>query len=127
MHARVSILLPTFNSAETVRETLESVKWADEILVVDSFSTDANLEICREFGARILQHEYLNSAKQKNWAVTQCKKRLGLQIDTDEQLEPVLVKRLSASLRLFLRRSRCFACPAKITSSGVGKVRRHLS
>ena len=36
----ISVLLPTFNSAAIVRETLESIKWADEILVVDSFSTD---------------------------------------------------------------------------------------
>jgi glycosyltransferase involved in cell wall biosynthesis len=88
MHARISILLPTFNSAETVRETLESVKWADEILVVDSFSTDATLDVCREYGARTIQHEYVNSAKQKNWAVSQCKNEWVLQIDTDELLEP---------------------------------------
>ena len=43
MRPLISILLPTFNSAATVRETLESVKWADEILIVDSFSTDRTL------------------------------------------------------------------------------------
>jgi glycosyltransferase involved in cell wall biosynthesis len=88
MRARISILLPTFNNAATVRETLESVKWADEIVVVDSFSTDATLEICKEYGARIIQHEYINSAKQKNWAVPQCSHEWILQIDTDEVLEP---------------------------------------
>jgi glycosyltransferase involved in cell wall biosynthesis len=70
-----------------VRETLESVKWADEILVVDSFSTDRTLEICREYGARIIQHEYLNSARQKNWAAPQCRYEWVLQIDTDEALQ----------------------------------------
>jgi glycosyltransferase involved in cell wall biosynthesis len=88
MRPRISILLPTFNSAATVRETLESVKWADEILVVDSFSTDTTLEICRRYGARVLQHEYVNSAKQKNWALPQCTNEWVLQIDTDEVLEP---------------------------------------
>jgi glycosyltransferase involved in cell wall biosynthesis len=88
MRQRISILLPTFNNATTVRETLESVKWADEILVVDSFSADDTLAICSEYGARIVQHEYVNSAKQKNWAVAQCKHEWVLQIDTDEVLEP---------------------------------------
>src|SRR6185295_2035582 len=87
MRPPISILLPTFNSAATVRETLESVKWADEILIVDSFSTDQTLDICREYGARIIQHEYLNSARQKNWAAPQCKHEWVLQIDTDETLE----------------------------------------
>jgi glycosyltransferase involved in cell wall biosynthesis len=73
-----------------VRHTFESVKWADEILVVDSYSTDRTLEICREYGARIIQHEYINSAKQKNWALPQCAFEWVLQIDTDEVLEPGL-------------------------------------
>jgi glycosyltransferase involved in cell wall biosynthesis len=83
----ISVLLPTFNNENIVRACLESVKWADEILVVDSYSTDATLDICRQYGARIIQHEYINSAKQKNWAVSQCKYEWILQIDTDEVLE----------------------------------------
>jgi len=52
--------------------------------VVDSFSADRTLDICHEFGARIIQHEYINSAKQKNWAAPQCKHEWVLQIDSDE-------------------------------------------
>jgi glycosyltransferase involved in cell wall biosynthesis len=66
------------------------VKWADEILVVDSYSTDDTLELCRAYGARILRHEYVNSAKQKNWAVPQCRHEWVLQIDTDEVVSPEL-------------------------------------
>jgi glycosyltransferase involved in cell wall biosynthesis len=80
----LSVLLPTYNSASTVKATLDSVKWADEIVVVDSYSTDETLEICREYGARIIQHEYINSAKQKNWALPQCSHPWVLQVDTDE-------------------------------------------
>src|SRR4029079_11013563 len=68
MQPPISILLPTFNNESSVRDTLESVKWADEILVVDSFSTDNTVQICKDFGARVIQHEYLNSAKHKNVA-----------------------------------------------------------
>jgi glycosyltransferase involved in cell wall biosynthesis len=67
----ISVLLPTGNPARTVRATLESVKWADEILVVNSCSTDETLDICRGYGARVIQHEYINSAKQKNRALPQ--------------------------------------------------------
>src|ERR1044071_3511793 len=98
MRQPVSILLPTFNSAASVRETLESVKWADEILVADSFSTDNTLDICREYGARIIQHEYINSAKQKNWAAPQCTNEWVLQIDTDETLEAGAREEIEAAL-----------------------------
>src|ERR1043166_632869 len=87
MPATISVLLPTFNNAGTVRATLESIRWADEILVVDSFSTDSTLDICREYGARIIQHEYIQSAKQKNWAIPQCSHEWILEIDSDEVLE----------------------------------------
>jgi glycosyltransferase involved in cell wall biosynthesis len=87
---KVSVLLPTYNNERIIRNCLESVKWADEILVVDSFSTDRTLDICREYGARILQHEYIQSAKQKNWAIPQCAHAWVLQIDSDEVLEPGL-------------------------------------
>jgi len=88
--AKLSVLLPTYNCENLVRECLEQVRWADEILVVDSFSTDGTLDIAREYGARIIQHEYINSARQKNWAIPQCSCEWVLQIDTDECLEPGL-------------------------------------
>jgi glycosyltransferase involved in cell wall biosynthesis len=87
MPEKITVLLPTFNNAEIIRATLESIRWADEILVVDSFSTDNTLDICREYGARVLQHEYIQSSKQKNWAIPQCAYEWVLQIDTDEVLE----------------------------------------
>jgi glycosyltransferase involved in cell wall biosynthesis len=87
MPGKISVLLPTFNNAEIIRATLESIRWADEILVVDSFSTDSTLDICREYGARVIQHEYIQSSKQKNWAIPQCAHEWVLQIDTDEVLE----------------------------------------
>lgn len=85
--AKLSVLLPTYNEEDMIKDCLESVKWADEILVVDTFSTDHTLEIAREYGARIIQHEYINSAKQKNWAIPQCKYEWVLQIDADERLD----------------------------------------
>ncbi|MDM8543759.1 glycosyltransferase family 2 protein [Desulfococcaceae bacterium HSG9] len=84
---KLTVLIPTYNNESIIRNCLESVKWADEILVCDSYSTDRTLEIAREFGARILQHEYIGPAKQKNWVIPQCKYEWVLSIDTDECLE----------------------------------------
>ena len=68
---RLTVIIPTFNEETTIRDCLESVGFADEILVVDSHSTDATVSIAREAGARVLQHEYVYSARQKNWAIPQ--------------------------------------------------------
>ena len=87
---KLSVLLPAYNEETKIIECLESVKWADEILVVDSYSTDKTLDIVRKYGARIIHHEYINSAKQKNWAIPQCKYEWVLQMDADERLEPAL-------------------------------------
>ena len=66
--AKLAVLLPTYNEESVIADCLESIKWADEILVVDSFSTDKTLLIAEKYGVRIIQHEYVNSAKQKNWS-----------------------------------------------------------
>lgn len=96
--AKLSVLLPTFNNAAIIRPTLESIRWADEILVVDSFSTDGTVELCREYGASILQHEYIQSARQKNRAIPRCAHEWVLQIDTDEVLEPGMEGEIKAAL-----------------------------
>jgi glycosyltransferase involved in cell wall biosynthesis len=66
--------------------------------VVDSFSTDGTVEVCREYGARIVQHEYINSAKQKNWAAPQCQHEWVLQIDTDEVVSAELHQEIEEAL-----------------------------
>src|SRR5215204_1936981 len=113
MRQPISILLPTFNSAASVRDTLESVKWADEILVVDSFSTDETIDICREYGARIIQHEYVNSAKQKNWAAPQCTHEWVFQIDTDEIMEAGSREEIEASLSAVAKDVHAFRLPRR--------------
>jgi glycosyltransferase involved in cell wall biosynthesis len=95
---KVTVLIPAFNNAALMPGLLEDVKWADQILVADSFSTDATLEIAKSYGADIIQHEYINSAKQKNWAIPQSKHDWILLIDTDERLTPELQAEIQAIL-----------------------------
>ncbi|MGD0090198.1 MAG: glycosyltransferase family 2 protein [Planctomycetota bacterium] len=95
----LSILVPVFNEEANLSACLESVREAaDEILVVDSFSTDRTVEIAKGFGARVLQHEYLNSAAQKNWAIPQCRHSWVFIIDADERMTAELRAEIQALL-----------------------------
>jgi glycosyltransferase involved in cell wall biosynthesis len=95
---KLTVLVPTRNEETNLRDCLESVKWADELLVVDSFSTDGTLAIAEEFGARVLQHEYINSAAQKNWAIPQTEHDWVMVLDADERVTPELAGEIRAQL-----------------------------
>ena len=110
---KISILLPTYNCEKTIEKTLESVVWADEILVVDSFSNDRTLDIVKKFGAKIIQHEYINSANQKNWALKFVSYDWVLQIDSDETLEKGLKEEIYTSLSNMSSNVNCFQIPRK--------------
>lgn len=75
------------------------MSWADELLICDSGSTDATLEIAGRYHARVIQHEYINSARQKNWAIPQAAHEWVLIVDSDEALEPALQAEIHALLR----------------------------
>src|SRR5256885_1626906 len=94
----VSVLIPCYNSADVIGDCLESVSWADEIFVCDSFSTDATLEIARRYTDRIVQHAYVTSATQKNWAIPQLRHAWVLIVDTDERVSPALRREIEAAL-----------------------------
>ena len=101
MSQKLSVLVPVFNEEATLRDCLDSVRGiADEIFVVDSFSTDKTIEIARSFGARVVQHEYVNSAAQKNWAIPQCAHDWVFIIDADERMR----EDLRAEIRGLLNR-----------------------
>ena len=86
----ITVIIPCFNEAHNIEECLKSVTWAEEILVVDSFSTDNTLEIARNYTDRILEHEYINSAAQKNWTIPQARHEWVLIVDSDERVTPEL-------------------------------------
>lgn len=96
---KLSVIVPTYNCELHLKACLESVKWADEILICDSFSKDQTIYIAKEYTERIIQHEYINSAKQKNWAIPQAKNEWVLIIDSDEVLDPFLQKEIQELLQ----------------------------
>jgi glycosyltransferase involved in cell wall biosynthesis len=87
----VSAIITTFNEEQHIAECLESLLWCDEILVVDSFSTDRTPEIARGYPkVRFLQRTYFGSASQKNWAMDQVENDWILIFDADERCTPAL-------------------------------------
>ena len=55
---KLTILIPTFNNENIVEAAIRSVLWADEILVIDSFSTDKTIEIAKKYGARVIKRKF---------------------------------------------------------------------
>lgn len=66
---RVTVLIPTHNEEKNLPEALASARWADQIVVVDSFSTDTTMEIASAATPHVFQHAFENYSAQKNWAL----------------------------------------------------------
>jgi len=73
---------------------LESVKWSDEIVVVDSFSSDKTVDIAREYTSRVFQNKWSNFSQQKNLALGKASSQWVLNIDADERVTPELKKEI---------------------------------
>lgn len=83
----ISAIVTTYNEADSIAECIESLAWCDEILVVDSYSTDATREIADGYdGVEVLCRTYLGAASQKNWAIDRCRHDWVLILDADERV-----------------------------------------
>lgn len=95
----VSAIITTFNEEQHIAECIESLLWCDEILVVDSFSTDRTAEIARGYDkVRFYERTYFGSAAQKNWAMAQVQHEWILIFDADERCTPALQTEIEALL-----------------------------
>ncbi len=86
----ISVTIRTFNEEKNVRECLESVTWADEIVVVDSESTDATVDIARKYTDRVVIQKWLGHIGQSQFATDQTKNLWVLHLDADERISPAL-------------------------------------
>ncbi|MDP1993975.1 MAG: glycosyltransferase family 2 protein, partial [Ignavibacteria bacterium] len=82
----ISVIIIAKNEEKNIRACLESVNWADEIIVVDAFSSDATVEIAREFTSFVFQKEWEGFAKQKAYALTLVHNDWVFSLDADEQV-----------------------------------------
>jgi len=96
--AALSVIIISKNEEANIRACLESVKWADEIVVVDSGSSDATVEICRELGAKVYVHDWQGFGVQKNRALSYASLDWVLSIDADERVTPELRSQLTKAI-----------------------------
>ena len=87
----ISAVIITYNEAENIRRTLSRLCWCDEIVVVDSFSTDDTVAACRAYGARIFHRAFDGYGAQKRYAVAQASNDWILCLDADEVLSDALI------------------------------------
>src|SRR5262249_57886274 len=90
----LSIAIVALNEEANLPRTLASVRWADEIVVVDSGSTDRTCEIAREYGARVIIEPWRGYTAQKNYALEMCTKDWILSLDADEEVSPELTEEI---------------------------------
>lgn len=92
---KLSVVIITYNEEKNIGRCLKSVQnIADEIVVVDSFSTDKTEAICREAGARFIQHPFAGHIEQKNYAISQASWSHILSLDADEALTEKLEQQI---------------------------------
>jgi len=96
---KVTAIIPTYNEAHNIAAAIETVKWCDEIIVVDSFSQDDTIAIAKTHGAKVLSHEYEHSAAQKNWVIPQAANEWILLLDADERMSPKLNEEIQKMLQ----------------------------
>jgi glycosyltransferase involved in cell wall biosynthesis len=88
MPTPVSLYIITFNEAENLRAVLPTVLWADEVVVMDSFSTDDTAAVCSEFGVRHQNIKFDGFGKLRNDALALLKHDWVVSIDSDERSTP---------------------------------------
>ena len=95
----LSIAIITHNEEENIRYALESIKWADEIVVVDSFSADRTQEICREYTDKVHSLEWVGYSEQKRKAISLTTHPWVLVLDADERVTDSLRDEIIALMR----------------------------
>lgn len=83
---KLSVIIITYNEESDIEDCLKSVSWADEIILVDSFSTDRTVEIAEKFGCKIFQHKWEGYAVQKRFALDNTLNEWILSLDADERV-----------------------------------------
>ena len=117
----LSVILITKNEAALIRQALDSVAWADEIVVLDSGSTDGTVEICRAYTDKVFVTDWPGFGPQKNRALAHASCDWVLSLDADEQITPELAAEIRAVIAT--TSDHVFAIPR--LSSFLGRPMRH--
>ena len=94
----LSVAIVAMDEEANISRTLASVRWADEIVLVDSGSKDRTCEIAREHRARVIVEPWRGYVAQKQYAIDLCTKDWVLLLDADEEVSPGLVEEIRAAI-----------------------------
>jgi len=94
----LSVVIITKNEEKNIRRCLDSVKWADEIVLIDSQSTDRTVEIAKEYEAKVFSPEWKGYGPAKQEGVNNASGEWILSIDADEEVTPELSKEIKETL-----------------------------
>ncbi len=109
--ATISAIIVCFNEEDNIDDCLQSVTWCDEIVVVDSFSTDRTVEICRRYTDRVFQRAWAGYRDQKAFAHSKATKEWVILVDSDERVPPELRAEIQEALRGHGSRYAAYAVP----------------
>ncbi|PCI28984.1 MAG: glycosyl transferase [SAR324 cluster bacterium] len=90
MRPKISATIITLNEEKNIEACIQSLQWVDEIIVVDSLSTDRTKEIALSLGAKVVDQKFLGHVKQKQLAVDHCQNDWVLSLDADERMTATL-------------------------------------
>ena len=96
---KISVTIITFNEADHIADAIDSASWADEVIVVDSGSTDATVEIARRKGVAVASRGWTGYVDQKNYAASIAANDWILSLDADERIPPALGAEVRALLQ----------------------------
>ncbi|MFV8374687.1 glycosyltransferase family 2 protein [Flavobacterium sp. LB1P71] len=113
MENKFSVIILTFNEEASLQGCLDSIKWCDDIVIIDSFSTDATCAIAEKAGARVFQNKFSNFAQQRNFANDEVKFKHNwvFHLDADEHFTNALKVECSKAIAVY--QFGAFLVPAK--------------
>ncbi|MDR3253462.1 MAG: glycosyltransferase family 2 protein [Endomicrobium sp.] len=109
---KASAYVLTKNEEKHIKECIESLKWVDEIVIIDSFSEDATVKTAKEMGCKVVQNKFECFGKQRNFALSQCSYDWIICLDADERITPELKIEIEHELQNFPK-GNVFLAPRK--------------
>jgi glycosyltransferase involved in cell wall biosynthesis len=121
---KITAIIPTLNEEIHIADAIESVSFADEIIVIDSYSKDKTVKIAEKFNVKIIKRKFDDFSSQKNYAIQQAKYAWIYILDADERVTPAVKKEILEAVQdpkenvgFYVRRTFYF-CGRKINYGG---------
>jgi len=84
--SKLTVIIPTYNEKDYIKDAIKSVEFADEIIIIDSYSTDGTKEIAIGLGCKVLERKFDTFSNQKNYAISYATGNWILFLDADERV-----------------------------------------